>query len=116
MLGGAVGAGARYGVGLALRQVPTFPWSTLAVNVVGSFMIGIVLVLADEEQRMGASLRTFLAVGVLGGFTTFSSFSAETLRLWEQGRVLLTILNVMGSVGLCLVAVAGGVALARSLR
>lgn len=55
-----------------------------AVNVVGAFLIGIIVVLADEDARLSLPLRSFLVVGILGGFTTFSSFSIETLRLWER--------------------------------
>jgi CrcB protein len=115
LVGGGLGASARYAVGLALAREPGFPWATLVVNVVGSFAIGVVVVFADEHLRLGAWLRTFLVVGVLGGFTTFSSFSVDTLRLWERGDALQAAGNVLASVGLCLIAVQLGLALARRL-
>jgi fluoride exporter len=118
LLGGGLGAMARYGVGIWMQHHihHVFPWATLTVNVVGAFVIGIVIVLADERESIGPSLRTFLVVGILGGFTTFSSFSAETFRLWERGTPWYSGLNVLASVALCLVAVRMGVAVARTLK
>lgn len=115
LLGGGLGAVARYGVGLWVQGhvVSSFPWATLAVNVVGSLLIGIVLVLADERGAIGTPLRTFLVVGVLGGFTTFSSFSAETLRLFERGTQGLALANIGANVLVCLLAVWLGTVLAR---
>ena len=114
LLGGALGAGARYGVAQSMSHYPSFPWATLIVNVVGAFVIGVVAVVADEHFTIGPTLRTFLAVGVLGGFTTFSSFSIETFRLWERGAPWYAGLNVVASVALCLVAVRLGIALGRA--
>lgn len=87
MIGGAIGAGGRYLLGGWLMAVPGpgFPWGTFAVNVLGSLAIGVVFGLSQQGMlSSGASL--FLAVGVLGGFTTFSSFSYETLRLLSDAR------------------------------
>ena len=114
LLGGALGAAARYGVALSMTHLPAFPWATLTVNAIGSFVIGVVAVLADERFTIGPTLRTFLVVGVLGGFTTFSSFSIETFRLWERGAPWYAGLNVVVSVALCLTAVRLGIALGRS--
>lgn len=105
MLGGALGAGARHLAGLAaLRTVgPGFPWATLFVNLVGGLAIGL---LAGWLVRNGGSeaTRLFVAVGVLGGFTTFSAFSLETWLMIERGQLglaaLYVLVSVIGSVAL----------------
>lgn len=86
--GGAIGSGARYLVGSwAVATVgPGFPWGTLAVNLSGSFFISAVMYLGLEVGTIGPDLRIFLAVGVLGGFTTYSSFNHETLALAQRGQ------------------------------
>ena len=113
-LGGALGSVARYAFsGVAVRWLGAeFPYGTLFVNVTGSFTIGLLaaLVAADGRPLLGADARAFLLVGVLGGFTTFSSFSLETLNLARSGAVGPALLNVAGSVVLCLVAVSLGFA------
>lgn len=114
-LGGAIGASARYltNVG-AMRLVgPGFPWATPLVNVVGSFLMGmLVVVLAD---RFGNRFAPFLMTGVLGGFTTFSAFSLDAVTLWERGQGAMAGLYVVGSVVLSILALVAGLALARSL-
>ena len=113
-LGGALGSVARYACSItAARWLGAgFPWGTLFVNVTGSFAIGLLaaLVTADGRPLLGADARAFVIVGVLGGFTTFSSFSLETLNLARSGALGLAILNVAGSVVLCLAAVSLGFA------
>ena len=113
-LGGALGSVARYAFsGIAVRWLGAeFPYGTLFVNVTGSFTIGLLaaLVASDGRPLLGADARAFLLVGVLGGFTTFSSFSLETLNLARSGALGLAILNVAGSVVLCLAAVSLGFA------
>ncbi len=108
-LGSALGGMARHGIAVfALnRWGPTFPYGTLAVNVVGSFLIGVIAVLASHKVGVFGSVaaQRFFLVGVLGGFTTFSSFSLQTLQLWEKGSMGLAVLNVVGSLLTCLVAV-----------
>lgn len=115
-LGGALGSVARYAVsGIAVRWLgAAFPYGTLFVNVMGSFAIGLLaaLVAADGRPSLGADARAFLLVGVLGGFTTFSSFSLETLNLARSGALAPALLNVAGSVVLCLAAVSLGLATA----
>ena len=95
LAGGALGSGARYLVSLWMvdRLGSAFPWGTLSVNVVGSFLIGLLATLADEFGAVSPDTRVFLIVGLLGGFTTFSSLSLETLRLavaatksWREKR------------------------------
>jgi len=86
--GGAIGSGARYLVGSwAVATWGTlFPWGTLAVNLVGSFLISVIMYLGLEVGSIGPDLRTFLAVGIMGGFTTYSSFNHETLVLAQRGQ------------------------------
>jgi CrcB protein len=106
---------ARYGVnrlGIALFG-PALPLSTLAVNVLGSFLIGLVAALLAEDAATGQPWRLFLATGVLGGFTTFSAFSLDALTLWQRGQPGTALLYVLGSVILSLTAVAIGAAAVR---
>ena len=85
----------------------TFPWGTLVINVVGSFVIGFFGILTGPDGRVLVSpdIRQFVMVGVCGGYTTFSSFSLQTLNLLRDGDVVRAGANVVGSVVLCLVAV-----------
>jgi CrcB protein len=104
-LGGAIGSVARYACSLAaVRWLgAAFPWGTLFVNVAGSFTIGLLaaLVAADGRPLLGADARAFLIVGVLGGSTTFSSFSLETLALARGGAFGAAALNAALSLALC---------------
>jgi CrcB protein len=108
-LGGALGSVARYGAsGLVARWFgESFPWGTLLVNVTGSFVIGLVATLTSTDGRWLASpgLRTFIMVGICGGYTTFSSFSLQTLSLARDGQWLYAGFNIIGSVTLCLIFV-----------
>lgn len=119
-IGGALGSMARYACSVAAVRAfgEAFPWGTLAVNVAGSFAIGLFASLDPPGGRwpMPADARLFLTVGLCGGFTTFSSFSAQTLGLLEQGRVAAAFGNVAGSVGLCLLAVWAGYALGAAIN
>ena len=90
-----------------------FPWGTAVVNVVGGFLAGLVITLATESLIVTTEVRLFLAVGVLGGFTTFSSFGYETMRLAESGSYLYAAGNVLLNVVLGLVAVFLGIVVAR---
>lgn len=114
-LGGAVGTGARYLLGaLALRWLGAdFPYGTLLVNVVGSFLIGVVQELALDAAALPESLRVVLAVGVLGGFTTYSAFAHESLRLAADGALGAAALYVGLTTVLCFGACLGGIGLAR---
>lgn len=109
-LGGAIGSGLRAAVGLWLP----FPWGTFAVNVLGSFAIGLLAVPLLMAERGPHPVAPFVVAGVLGGFTTFSAFSLDTLRLIEAGRIGLALLYVGASVALSLLAGAFGLALARA--
>src|SRR5215210_1088015 len=114
-LGGAIGAAARYlaGLWIAAYLGAGFPWGTFFVNVTGSFLIGIVLVLV-ERGTLPAEARLFLAVGILGGYTTFSTFSYETLRLLAAGDAGGVLLNALGQLLIGLLAVYLGVVFARA--
>jgi len=105
-LGSALGGMARYGVGLlAVRLVgASFPWGTLLINVVGSFVIGLfgALTLADGPMPASAELRVFVMVGICGGFTTFSSFSLQTVDLLQAGETAAVAFYIVASVALCL--------------
>ena len=109
-VGGAVGAVARYGVGLGAARLfgLAFPWGTLAVNIVGGLAMGLLAAKTAPEQE---ALRLALGVGVLGGFTTFSAFSLETVRLMEHQpglAMLYAAASVVLSVGACWVGLSLG--------
>jgi CrcB protein len=108
-LGGALGSVARFGASELITQGigGAFPWGTLVVNLVGSFIIGFFAAVTAPSGRwpVGCEGRHFFMTGVLGGFTTFSSFSLQTLGLMREGEWLRAGGNVAGSVGLCLIAV-----------
>ena len=113
-LGGAIGASARFAVNLlAVRLFGTgFPAGTLGVNVLGSFAMGVLAVVLLDRA---SPLAPFLLTGVLGGFTTFSAFSLDTLMLWERGEPGLALVYVILSVAASLLAVFAGLALGRSI-
>jgi CrcB protein len=118
--GSALGGVARYFcTGVASRLLgETFPWGTLFVNVTGSFIISFFATLTGPDGRIfaGTTTRQFVMTGILGGFTTFSSFSLQSLNLANDGEWLQAGGNVVGSVVLCLVAVWLGHMLALSLN
>ena len=114
-LGGAVGTAARYGVGglCARWWGAEFPYGTLVVNVLGSFLIGFIQQVGLTTLAIPETARLVLTIGVMGGFTTYSSFSYETLRLVEEGSWLQAGANVVLTTGLCLVVCALGLTLGR---
>ncbi len=116
-VGGAAGSVCRYLTGLAMtRWLGTgFPWGTITVNIVGSFVIGLLTELIARKVSMPMETRLLLVVGFLGGFTTFSSFSLDTMALFERGESLSAFAYVAASVLLSLGAAFGGLALGRSL-
>ncbi len=117
LAGGGIGASLRYALSIWVDQrlVASFPWGTLLVNFVGSFLIGLLVSGLDQRGLTSPALRLFLITGVLGAFTTFSTFSLETVRLIDAGRLSLAAANMAGSVLVCLLAAIAGIALARSL-
>ncbi len=118
LIGGALGTGCRYGLSSFIYSLiikPTFPYANLIINVSGSFVIGLLAELFDRKILVSPVVRVALLTGVLGGYTTFSSFSLETLSLLRDGEWLLAFVNVAGSVMLGLFAVWMGVRLAQLL-
>jgi CrcB protein len=115
--GGAIGAGARYLVNTAFARIlgTAFPWATLSVNVVGSLLMGLVMALLARSFDGSPDLRTFLATGILGGFTTFSAFSFDVWTLLQRGEAMTAFVYVAGSVVVSIAALFAGVALARGL-
>ncbi|HEY7922913.1 MAG TPA: fluoride efflux transporter CrcB [Vicinamibacteria bacterium] len=119
-LGSALGGVARYGLsGLVARSFgETFPWGTLIVNVLGSFLIGFVATLTGPDGRVLVSpvTRQFWMPGIFGGFTTFSSFSLQTLSLAQDGEWTRALANVTLSIALCLLGVWLGASLAAAVN
>jgi len=113
-LGGALGASLRYAVNLSLpASMEKIPSATLLVNILGSFVAGLLTVWLLQRAIGNISLQLFLTVGFLGAFTTFSAFSVETLRLFEGGQIGLALANVSLNLFGCLLAVFLGAAVAR---
>ena len=116
MIGGALGAGGRYLVsGVFLRALgPGFPWGTLAINLIGGFLMGVLVGVLARASNGGEQVRLLLGVGVLGGFTTFSAFGLETWLMVERGQATFAFAyvtaSVVGAVGLTGI----GLVLARS--
>lgn len=117
MLGGALGSGARYLAvsGVQARLGATFPWGTLTVNLVGSFLLGLLLPIGLRGTVLGPTATIALSVGLLGGFTTYSSFSVETLSLLQRGAFAAAFANVAATLLLCLAASWLGVQLGERL-
>lgn len=116
-LGGASGALLRFWISQGIYHLfgRSFPLGTLVVNVLGSFLMGLLFVYLLERSQIAPEWRAALLIGLLGAFTTFSTFSIETLNLFEQGEQLKALLNIVLSVGLCLVATWLGIILGRQL-
>ena len=117
-LAGAIGSGTRYAVGLwaGERFGTAFPYGTLIVNVVGCFLIGVVLQVALDHTSFPETLRLTLATGFLGGFTTYSSFAYETLRLARFGSKAAALVNFGVTSAACFAAVVLGIGAAQLLR
>jgi CrcB protein len=116
-VGGAFGSVLRYYVGVwSVRIAGTgFPWGTLTVNLVGSFLIGIVVELIVRKFGGSPALRLFLMTGIIGGFTTFSTFALDTVALMERGQLAVAMIYVLTSVLVSLGAVFAGLSLIRAL-
>jgi CrcB protein len=116
-LGGGFGAAARYGVNLAvaLTMGGETPLGTLAINALGSFLMGVIAGHFAFQGAASQRWRLFLTTGVLGGFTTFSAFSLEAVLLYERGDAAFASLYVLGSVGLAVGGLVAGLSLVRDL-
>lgn len=115
--GGAIGSVARYLVGVLMTQIfgMAFPWGTLTVNVAGGLLMGLFIELLARRFNGSTELRLFVAVGIMGGFTTFSSFSLDVALLWNRGEALFTLIYVLASVILSIGALFFGLWLARAV-
>lgn len=115
--GGAIGSGARHmvNVGMARALGPNYPWSTLTVNVAGSFLMGFLVDMIARRYGGSPEMRTFLATGILGGFTTFSAFSLDISTLIGRGDSTAAIGYTVASVAISLAALYAGLALSRAL-
>lgn len=113
-LGGAIGAISRYCLGNIITKIygSSFPYGTFCINITGCFLMGLLMTIIVDKGMLSPGWRLFLCVGVLGGFTTFSSFSYETLTLLQEGNLLYSILYAGGSVVLGVLAAFMGVMLA----
>lgn len=116
-LGGALGSGMRHLVNLAALRLfgPAFPWGTLAVNIAGSFAMGLFIELLARRLGGSAELRLFIATGILGGFTTFSAFSLDVVVLYERGLPAQAALYVIASLVIAVLALFLGMWLGKSL-
>ena len=117
ILGSGLGGGTRYWISTTVENMlgKAFPYGTLTVNVIGSFCIGILATVLLAKTNNAGALRYLLIVGFMGGFTTFSAFSLETLHLFKHEAMLYAILNIMLSVVLCIAAVWIGSLLGKQL-
>lgn len=105
-LGGALGSVARYLTSLAVLRLtnPYFPYGTFAVNIIGSLVFGTIVGLAQHRVPLSAELRAFLLVGLMGGFTTFSTFAFDSMTLLREGQTGLALINMLGQLVLGVVA------------
>lgn len=115
-LGGAIGSMLRYGTTqLFLRFIGEgFPWATLCINILGSLGIGILFGALSQIENNADNLKLFMVVGILGGFTTFSAFSLDTILLFERGQYIHGLLYIIASVGLSILAALSGLLLIRA--
>ena len=114
-VGGALGAVARYAINTWIFDSTShkFPYATLSVNVLGSFVMGVLFVLILEKGLLPPEWRGVLMIGFLGAFTTFSTFSLDALGLWQNGHLFLALVYALGTVVLCLAAITVAVWLTR---
>ncbi len=118
-LGGAVGSAARYAVALGLDAVfassPKLPWATFAVNALGSFLLGLFAASALRPDLVSPTARLAITTGFCGGFTTYSTFNLESIKLVQDGNLGLAALNVGATLVVCLLAGGLGVLAGRAL-
>ena len=116
--GGAIGSVLRYAMNNALNALikSPFPYGIMAVNILGGLVMGILIAFFAGQSQAPQWLRSFLMVGILGGFTTFSTFSADTVLLWQRGEAVQAVLYMAGSVMLSIAALLAGLFLMRGLH
>jgi len=116
-VGGAIGATGRYLFNLQMLRLlgPNFPWGTFGVNVIGSFVMGIVAGLFAFRLDLSPEMRSFITTGILGGFTTFSAFSLDAANMMERGQHALAAAYIGGSVALGLAGLFFGLWIARAM-
>ena len=114
-IGGALGSVARYALSSWIFDITShkFPYATLIVNVAGSFVMGILFVVIVERAALPAEMRSLLMIGFIGAFTTFSAFSLDSLGLWQNGHVLMSVIYMITTIILCLVAISTAIWLTR---
>jgi len=105
--GSAIGGGLRYWLSNDVyKYLPvTFPYGTLAINIIGSFILGIIIFIFDEKELLNNQVKIFLTIGFCGGFTTFSTFSLETFNLIRDSEYLFAALNIISSLLVCIAGV-----------
>ncbi len=114
-LGGALGSMARYALSTWIYQISShkFPYATLTVNVLGSFVMGILFVVIVERAALPQEMRSLLMIGFIGAFTTFSTFSLDALGLWQNGHLFMALIYILATVILCLIAISSAIWLTR---
>ena len=114
-LGGALGSMARYALSTWVFQISShkFPYATLTVNVLGSFVMGILFVVIVERAALPQEMRSLLMIGFIGAFTTFSTFSLDALGLWQNGHLFMALIYTLATVILCLIAISSAIWLTR---
>jgi len=116
-VGGALGSIARYALSTWIFDVSShkFPYATLAVNVLGSFFMGVLFVIIIEKAALPTEMRSLLMIGFIGAFTTFSTFSLDALGLWQNGHIFMSVVYMLTTVILCLIAISSAIWLTRLL-
>ncbi len=117
-VGGGLGSVTRFSVSkwIGTLHNQNFPYGTLLVNIIACFLVGLLIGLADQKQIISPPARLFWTVGFCGGFSTFSTFSAETLSLLQSGLHGSTLLYIIGSLVICLLATYGGLYMGESIN
>ncbi len=117
VVGAGIGGGMRYAFGgwAAGKWGTAFPWHTFAINIVGAFLLGMLMVMSAERGIVSAEWRLFLGVGLLGGFTTFSTLSYESVALMQNGFYVQGLLNMFGSGVVGLLATVAGIFVGRAV-
>ena len=116
-IGGALGSIARYALSTYIFDISShkFPYAPLIVNVLGTFVMGILFVVIVERAAMPAEMRSLLMIGFVGAFTTFSTFSLDALGLWQNGHIFMSLVYMLATIILCLIAISSAIWLTRLL-